>query len=192
MEKNPAVNWMADIPEYAAFEVGEFTTGNPVILYPDGVIKLRVGRFCAFAGGVTFLLNGNHSFKSVSSYGFNYKLTLGIDPDEYSRMLAGNVQAKGDIVVENDVFIGHESLILHGVRIGNGAVVGARSVVSRDIPPYAIAVGNPAQIVKYRFEPEVIQALQEIAWWDWPVERIISELPFMLGDVPGFIERNRR
>ena len=94
------------------------------------------------------------------------------------------------MVIENDVWIGHEAMILSGVTIGNGAVVGARSLVSKDVPPYAIVAGNPAALKKFRFELEEIDALLKIRWWDWPEEQIVNALPDLLStDISRFINR---
>lgn len=79
---------------------------------------------------------------------------------------------RGDIVVGHDVWIGFGALIRSGVTIGNGAVIGMGSVVVKDIPPYAVAAGNPARVLRYRFEPEVIKRLNAIDWWDWSITNI--------------------
>ncbi|QHL89493.1 hypothetical protein GU926_17095 [Nibribacter ruber] len=86
----------------------------------------------------------------------------GEDPDIFS---------KGDIVIGNDVWIGAHSIVLSGVTIGNGAIIGANSVVTKDLPPYSIAVGTPAKVIKYRFEPEIIEKLQQIQWWNWDKDK---------------------
>ena len=83
---------------------------------------------------------------------------------------------KGDIVVGNDVWIGYEAVILAGVTIGDGAVVGARAVVTRDVPPYTIVGGVPAKPIRRRFDGGVIERLSALRWWDWPVERIAANL----------------
>jgi serine acetyltransferase len=87
-------------------------------------------------------------------------------------MKMGHPSCKGDIVIENDVWIGAKSTIMSGVKISNGAVVGAGSLVSKDVPPYAIVVGNPAKIIKYRFSEEQIQKLLTISWWKWDEQKI--------------------
>jgi len=98
--------------------------------------------------------------------------------------------SKGPIIIGSDVWVGYKALILSGVRIGDGAVIGARSVVSKDIPPYAIAVGSPIVIKKYRFSEEVIKELLRIQWWNWPDEKIVKNIKLLLSDdVVEFIRR---
>ena len=89
---------------------------------------------------------------------------------------AGELPYKGDTVIENDVWIGYDALIMPGVKIGNGAIISSRSVVVADVPAYAIVGGNPARVLKYRFEEDQITRLQDIAWWDWPVDKITAQL----------------
>lgn len=83
---------------------------------------------------------------------------------------------KGDTVVGNDVWIGYESVIMPGVTIGDGAVIAAKSVVTKDVPPYTIFGGNPAQVIKQRFDDDIIEKLLEIAWWNWDIKKISANL----------------
>ena len=87
---------------------------------------------------------------------------------------------KGDVIIGNDVWIGEDALILSGVTVGDGAVIGARSVVAKDVEPYAVVVGNPAQMKKKRFSDEIIAQLLIVAWWDWPIEKIREHLGILL------------
>jgi len=99
-------------------------------------------------------------------------------------------KSKGDIIIGNDVWIGYQSLILSGVNIGNGAIVGARSVVTKDVPAYSIVGGNPAKHIKWRFEQNIIAVLQQIAWWDWNDEKVLEALPFLLSsDIQVFLDK---
>ena len=99
------------------------------------------------------------------------------------------INRKRQIIIGNDVTIGANVTIMGGVTIGNGAVVGANSLVTKDIPPYAIVGGNPAKIIKYRFEDELIEKLNEIKWWNWSEEKIKENMDFILGDVKLFVEK---
>jgi len=92
----------------------------------------------------------------------------------------GELPYKGDTVIGNDVWIGYDSLIMPGVKIGNGVIIAARSVVVADVPPYAVVGGNPATVIRERFPPAAVAALEEIAWWDWPVERISRHLELIV------------
>ena len=98
--------------------------------------------------------------------------------------LPGDLPYKGDTTIGNDVWIGYEALIMPGVNIGNGAIVSSRSVVVSDVPPYTIVGGNPAKPIKQRFEPETVARLNEIAWWDWPIEKVTEHLEKIVsGDI---------
>ena len=88
-------------------------------------------------------------------------------------------ELSGPTEIGNDVWLGSGATILAGVRIGHGAVIGARAVVAKDIPPYAIAVGNPAQVLRLRFREDTIQRLLDLAWWNWELERILANLEFL-------------
>ena len=135
--------------------------------------RLIIGKFCAIAKGVEFIMNGaNHRMCSVTTYPFNI---MG-GGWEKSAPPMDDLPLKGDTVVGNDVWIGQNVTVLPGVRIGDGAIIGANSVVARDIPAYCIAVGNPCGIVKKRFDDALIEYLLELKWWDWPAEKIFANL----------------
>ena len=93
---------------------------------------------------------------------------------------------KGDIIIDNDVWIGYEAIIMAGVHIGDGAVIAARAVVTKDVPPYTIVGGTPARKIRMRFEEEIIVKLQQIQWWNWPVEKIRQSLPYIMN---GTVDR---
>jgi acetyltransferase-like isoleucine patch superfamily enzyme len=126
---------------------------------------LIVGKFCSIAAELTVLMGGQHQHQWISTYPFDAFFPGAGEMPPHKR-------SKGNIVIGNDVWIGHGVTLLSGINIGNGAVIGAESVVTKDIPPYAIAVGNPAQIKKYRFSTDDISRLLELKWWDWPDDKI--------------------
>ncbi len=162
------------------FAVGEGTYGDPIVHFRKSA-NLRIGAYCSIGGDVHIFLGGNHPIDWVTTYPFG---TLW----EEAKSLPKSAESKGDIVIGNDVWIGDGSVILSGVTIGNGAVIGARAVIAKDVPPYAIVVGNPASIVRYRFDPSQIRALEQLAWWNWPRDRILRALPVLLcADVEGLI-----
>jgi virginiamycin A acetyltransferase len=135
--------------------------------------KLIIGKFCAIARDVKFIMNGaNHKTDGFSTYPF-YVFGNGW---EYSAPKDGDLPHKGNTVIGNDVWIGYDSTILPGVRIGNGAIIGAKSVVTKDVPDYAIVAGNPAKVIKYRFEQKIIDKLLSLAWWNWPIKKITNNL----------------
>ncbi len=132
--------------------------------------RLVIGRFCAFATGTTFIMNGaNHALGGFSTYPFGIfgQGWHGGDPQS---------DLKGDTIVGNDVWTGWNTTIMPGVTIGDGAIVATRAVVTRDVPPFAVVAGNPAQVVKMRFDEKTVAALRDIAWWHWPVDRIAANL----------------
>lgn len=154
---------------------------NVLYHYPFIGDKLIIGKFCALATGVKFIMNGaNHKLSGLSTYPFQI---FGNGWEKVMPRLE-DLPMRGDTVVGNDVWIGYEALIMPGVTIGDGAIVAAKSVVVRDVPPYAIVGGNPAQVIKHRFSEEVVRELLELAWWDWPIERITRHLELIVsGDV---------
>jgi len=169
----------------ANIHIGDYTYGSPTIRDWDGKTSLHIGKFCSIAEKVIILLGGNHRTDWVSTYPFN---VFSRQFPNY-KALTGHPASKGDISIGNDVWIGTAATILSGVTIGDGAVIGAMAVVSKNIPPYAIAVGNPAVVVKYRFDAVIIEELLEIKWWDWDEEKINSchELIYQ-SDVEKFVK----
>ena len=132
--------------------------------------KLIIGKFCSIAKGVEFIMNGaNHRMNCISTYPF---YIMGGDWGNALKPHSDELPLKGDTVIGNDVWIGQNVTILPGVHIGDGAIIGANSVVSKDVPAYAIAAGNPCRVKKYRFAKEEIEILEEVKWWDWDIEKI--------------------
>lgn len=130
--------------------------------------KLIIGKFCAIAKGIEFVMNGaNHRMCSVTTYPFNI---MGCGWEQFTPTLE-DLPLKGDTVVGNDVWIGQNVTVMPGVNIGDGAIIAANSVVTKDIPAYYIAGGNPCKIIRKRFDDELITYLQEIKWWDWSPEK---------------------
>ncbi len=157
---------MKDNPNLAHIQAGEFSYGQPLIMGWDGTpeTKVTIGRFCSFADGVRMLLRVNHPIHSPSTYPL--AKILGIDHDEPYEW------SGGPIVIGHDVWIGQDAVILGGVTLGHGSIVAGHAIVTKDVPPYGIAAGNPARLVKHRFDDATIQRLLEIQWWDWPLPTI--------------------
>lgn len=135
--------------------------------------KLIIGKFCAIAKGIEFVMNGaNHRMCSVTTYPFNImgngwgKATPTLD----------DLPLKGNTVIGNDVWFGQNVTVMPGVHIGDGAIIAANSVVTKDVPAYHVAGGNPCRILKKRFDEELIQYLLDLKWWDWPAEKIFNNL----------------
>ena len=141
--------------------------------------RLKIGKFCALAQGTTFIMSGaNHAMTGFSTYPFNIfhnGWEQGFDPATIFDHL------KGDTIVGHDVWFGTNATVMPGVTICSGAIIGAHAVVASDVPPYAVVVGNPARVVKLRFDEATIERLLEIAWWDWPAETISRNLDAIRG-----------
>ncbi len=130
--------------------------------------KLVIGKFCQIAAGVEFVMNGaNHQMNAVSTFPFYTLEGWNMNPPAPT-----DLPLKGDTVIGNDVWIGQNAVILPGVHIGDGAIIGANSVVASDIPPYAVAAGNPCRVIRKRFDDEFIAYLLDLKWWDWDIEKI--------------------
>ena len=133
--------------------VGKKSYGDlKVMIWNQSKERLKIGNYVSIASNVTFLLGGNHHTDTIMTYP-SCRFDLGGGQGSFS---------KGAILIEDDVWIGYGSTILSGVTIGKGAVIGAGSVVAKNVPPYAIAVGNPIQIIKFRFTPEIIEHLLKL------------------------------
>lgn len=141
--------------------------------------KLAIGKFCALATGVQFIMNGaNHAMTGFSTFPFNIFQNGWEKGFDFETITQG---LRGDTVVGNDVWIGTNATILPGVSIGHGAIVGTKAVVASNVPDYAIVAGNPAKVIRRRFDQETIDALLEIAWWDWPIDKISRHLDDIRG-----------
>ena len=131
--------------------------------------KLIIGKFCAIATGVQFIMDGaNHKMSGFSTYPF---YIFG-DGWEKSAPKPEEMPLKGNTEIGHDVWIGYQATIMPGIKIGSGAIIAAKTVVTSDVPAYSVAGGNPSKVIKYRFEKEDIKELLEIAWWDWDVSKI--------------------
>ena len=156
----------------------QFEKNNVLYHYPINQDRLIIGKFCSIACGAKFLFNSaNHTLKSLSNYTFPlFFEEWGLD----KKNVASAWDNKGDIIIDNDVWIGYEAIIMAGVHIGDGAVIAARAVVTKDVPPYTIVGGTPARKIRMRFEEETIARLQQIQWWNWSVEKIRQSLPYIM------------
>ena len=152
-----------------------FQENNVLYHYPVNRDRLVIGRFCSIACGAKFLFtSANHAMKSLSTYPFPiFFEEWGLN----SADVASAWDNRGDIVIGSDVWIGYEAAVLSGVTIGDGAIIGARAVVTKDVPPYTIVGGVPARHIRRRFDEETIARLMALRWWEWPYERIKENLP---------------
>jgi len=167
-------------------EVGEFTYGRPIISKWDNETKLRIGKFCSIGGNVQILMGGEHHTEWITTYPFNVFLA---DQYGFDERLA---KSKGDITIGNDVWIGNDAIILSGVTIGDGAVIGAGSMVTKDVRPFSIVGGNPADFINYRYAAHDLHCWYKLTWWDWPIEKLALAVPLLLAeDVDSLVEFDR-
>lgn len=179
--------YLRNVIQDLSISVGEFTIYNDFVHdprlfeqnnvlyhYPVNGDRLIIGKFCSIACGAKFLFNSaNHSLASLSTYPFPiFYEEWGLNIQD----VAAAWDNKGDIVIGNDVWIGYEAVVLAGVTIGDGAVIGARAVVTKDVPPYAVVGGVPARLIRRRFPDDTISALLALRWWDWPADKIKPRL----------------
>jgi acetyltransferase-like isoleucine patch superfamily enzyme len=174
---------LADQIAKKGWTVGEATYGTPGVREWGNDAKLHIGSYCSIAGGCRILLGGNHRSDWVTTYPFSV-----LHPE--ARHIKGHPATKGDVIIGHDVWIGENVTIVSGVTIGNGAVIAAGSVVGKNVPAYAIARGNPAEIARYRFTAPQIESLEKIAWWTWSPDKIKAHFALLLsGDIDAFIEK---
>ena len=152
----------------------DFQKNNVLYHYPVNNDKLVIGKFCSIACGAKFIFtSANHTLKSLSTYPFPiFFEEWGLD----SANITEAWDKKGDIVIGNDVWIGYEAVILSGVTVGDGAIIGARAVVTKDVPPYAIVGCIPARYIRRRFDEKTVTKLMELKWWEWSDEKIKEKL----------------
>ncbi len=168
-------------PAYSRFDIGDWSYGYPEVFSWGEEATLKIGKFCSLAEGVKILLGGEHRIDWVTTY------PLSIFFDQADRY-PGHPHTKGDVIIGNDVWIAMDAMIFSGVEIGDGAVISARSIVTKDVPAYAVVGGNPAEVIRYRFDEQTRVALRAIAWWNWPEEKIRDALPLLLSsDISRFI-----
>lgn len=184
MEGFPQIGYLRNLVSNPFIEIGEYTyyddpegperfEQNVLYHFPFVGDKLIIGRFCAIARGVKFIMNGaNHKMSGFSTYPF-FIFRHGW---ESSTPGDGEMPHKGDTIIGNDVWMGYDAMILPGVKVGDGSIIAARSVVTRDVPPYSIVGGNPATVRRQRFDDATIAALLRIRWWDWDAAKITRNL----------------
>lgn len=174
--KNTITNPNIEIGDYTYYddlEDSENFERNVLYHFPFIGDRLIIGKFCALATGIKFIMNGaNHRLSGFSTYPFQ------IFGNGWEKVMPqpGELPYKGDTVIGNDVWIGYDTLVMPGVKVGDGAIIAARSVVVNDVAPYTIYGGNPAKLIRQRFDAETIASLLEIAWWHWDIEKITRNL----------------
>ena len=161
--------FILDSPDYAdkRITVGRYTYGKPEITLWSDSDHVQIGSFCSIAENVNIIAGGEHNCSWITSYPL--KIAFGLVENNQDKIPYN----KGPVIIENDVWIGQGVTILSGVKIENGAVIGADSLVTKDVKSYEIVGGNPAKHIKYRFESIIIDELLRIKWWDWNIKKIL-------------------
>lgn len=171
-------------PKYAGYEIGDYTIGWADILDYEWAVdtmerrtEIRIGKFCNLAEGAKIFKGGNHRVDWLSTYAFNV-----LDPE--FKHIKGHPATNGDVIIGNDVWLCYGATVLSGVKIGDGAVIATGSIVTSDVPPYAIVAGVPAKVIRMRFDESTVNYLLELKWWDLPYEKIRLIVPeLMSGDI---------
>ncbi len=182
----PGTVFLAEALDHANIHVGAFTyysdntlTGDTDIAarlapytFPGVPEHIHIGKFCQIAEGVQIITeSANHDMSGLTTYPFAI-----FDPEQIGRYRR-TLRRGADVVIGHDVWIGREAMVMPSAKIGNGVIVASRAVVSGDIPDYAVVAGNPAQVVKMRFDEATRARLLKLNWWDWPAEKIEAALP---------------
>ena len=168
--------------------LGSYIAGFDMSLYKTNanIPNILIGRFSSLSEELYFASGGNHDYKKVSSFPFDMKgpveKTFGANVETVPYQRPNHFQ----FIIGHDVWFGRGVTIMGGVKIGNGAVIGSNAVVAKNIPPYAIVVGNPARVIKYRFDAETIKKFLAVKWWNWSLEKIADNFPLM-NDVEKFL-----
>lgn len=174
------------VHKYRGFSIGKFTYGFEQFYNQAKSIE-SIGAFCSFAVNVNFT-TGNHPLQYITTSPIVYR-------KRFSMLEEDNLKDFNDkkVIIGNDVWIGRDTTILPGVNIGNGAIIGAGSIVNRDIPDYSIAVGVPAKVIKYRFKPLEIELLNSTKWWEWNDENIRESISLFNDPLEffSFLEKNK-
>ena len=184
MEGFPQVGFLKNYITSINIEVGDYTYYDDPdgpenfeknVLYHFDFIgdRLIIGKFCAIAKDVTFIMNGaNHQTSGFSTYPF---FIFGNGWEKFVPK-SNDLPFKGNTEIGHDVWIGYNATIMPGVKIGSGAIIASKSVVTCDVPAYSVVGGNPAKVIKTRFDDKTINTLLDIAWWDWSNEKITAHL----------------
>lgn len=154
-------------------KVGRFTYGRAQFMIWDESERIEIGAFCSIADEVIIFGGGEHNSNWITTF------PLRIAFNEPLANRDGHPATKGVTKIGNDVWLGFRAVVLSGVTIGDGAIIGAGSVVTKDVPPYSIAAGNPAKIIRYRFPKDQIENLLKIQWWNWEIEKIKVNVPLL-------------
>ncbi|MDR1077417.1 MAG: CatB-related O-acetyltransferase [Propionibacteriaceae bacterium] len=163
---------VGDFTYYSGLDFESRVTHHYPEVYGD---RLVIGKFCQIAAGVEFVMNGaNHQMNAASAFPFHILNGWRQTPPPLDRL-----PAKGDTIIGHDVWIGQNATILPGVHIGDGAIIALEAVVGSDVAPYQVVAGNPARVLRQRFDDELVGLLERLRWWDRPVAEIQELIPVL-------------
>lgn len=181
--KNP---FTGDLIKKKNVDIGAYSYGKPQIHRWSDNYRVRIGKFCSIADNVNLLVDGDHRSDWISTYPFGRLLEGFPKNREHPR-------GKGNIEIGNDVWIARGAVILSGVKIGDGAIIGAGALVAKNVAAYEIVGGNPARNLGFRFSENEIKNLLEIAWWNWPLDRIREHIKLLESpDIDNFIKKTSK
>lgn len=160
-------------PTDSRISVGRFTYGSPQFLIWEDSERIQIGAFCSIANEVVIFGGGEHRTDWVTTFPLRIAFGAPLAGKD------GHPASKGVTKIGNDVWIGFRAMVLSGVTIGDGAVIGAGAVVGSDVAPYAIVVGNPAKVVRYRFAADDVERLLQLRWWEWDTDKIKANIPIL-------------
>ncbi|MGR6430760.1 type B chloramphenicol O-acetyltransferase [Rhizobium sp. PAMB 3174] len=159
-------------------------------LLPDeGVDRLIIGSFCSIGSGAAFIMAGNQGHRNdwISTFPFYW-----MNEVPFFEGAENGYRSAGDTIIGNDVWIGSEAIVMPGISIGDGAIIGTRALVTKDVEPYAIVGGNPARVIRKRFDDAQIAMLLELRWWDWKDEDLQKAMPILTGGDIAALHRHWR
>ena len=196
---HPGTVFLKPVLDHPKITVGDYTYASSATppddwaarlapyLFPESAEFLHIGKFCQIADGVVFITaSANHRYDGFSTYPF---AVFDGGFEERRPSLPGPGR---DTVIGNDVWIGRNACIMPGALVGDGVIIGANAVVTGEVAPYTMVAGNPARCVRHRFDADTVQMLREIAWWDWPIEQILSqEAAICGGDLAQLLQAAR-
>lgn len=166
--KNIGINcrFLDDVSVSEYVQIGSYTSINgPGTRIEANINKIVIGNFCSIASGVV-IQEYYHNYNRLSSYFINKNI--------FKENIKKDIVSKGSIIIEDDVWIGSNCIILSGITIGRGAIIGAGSVVTKDVSRYSIVAGNPAKPIKHRFNNETIEYIESLEWWNWEMKEILK------------------
>lgn len=176
--------WLNHYVTDSRITVGEYTYFDSRIIFglwqPED--QIQIGKYCSLAKDIIIFGSGEH----ITSRATTYPFVLFFAEDRPERLI--DARTKGATVIGHDVWIGLGATVMSGVKIGNGAVIGAKAVVAKDVPDYAIAVGNPAKVIRYRFNPKTVERLLALCWWNWELPKILANLDLLYQNPENWAE----